>query len=305
MGIGVDNSSSVDWTKYENFGANSSFGVAPTNDGQYQLFSDPDGVGGEEGAPVQVVDEATLNAILAANGAGFKFVNGVRVESDTVDRVSGPGGDSSYDLSDHPLPGVDDGTGTGTMTQKAAWLQNFEGASDAALLWLGLMATVKSNRDEMVTARLLKNLGHEQKIALKSNEIDANVAKIEAEKDAAALQFYIALGCAVVTVAAAGIGAASGASATTVSSVVQVTSACTSAVSAGGKWLDKEFGPQAEADRKQIEAQRYQALQEMVDASIDDLKGAYDEAKEQWKGALKIISDHYDQQLQTTSKIFS
>lgn len=298
--IGVGSSSGPDWSQY-GVDPEGGFGAVATGDGNYQLVDDADGPEGPA-APVQgaVVDEATLNQLLAASGAGFQFVNGVRVESDGVDLVSGTGG--TIDYSEHPLPSVDGSFPNGG--EKADWLMSFEGASDACLMWMGLMTLAKSGREDAKLAKELKNQAHDSKRAAKESEIEATVEKVEAEKDAALQQMVVACCVAAGTAIAAGIGTAGGGGVQGASTAVSVASACGQAVTATSNWMSKEWGPQAEADEKMIEAMRHQARQEMFDSVIEDKKADYEEGKEQFKAALKLIDDHYDMQLQTSGRIF-
>ncbi len=297
MGMQVGGAGSVDWSAY-GLSPNEGFGVAPTEDGEYQVFGDE----GPSG-PGKKLTEDEVNALLQASGAGYIFVNGVRVETDTVERTGGKGG-GSIDSGDPVLPGVGGPTAGGSgVSNKARWMADSE-TSGAALMWSAMLTMARSAMREQKMARELRDAAQDQKINAKSAEIKATQEKINAEKGAAETQFWFSVGAACVTAACAAGGAALGSASTVASTTLSAAAgAMGSVTTAAGNWWSKTSGPQARADQKQVEAMRQQQMQEMLDQTAEDEKSNYDEAHEQMKAALKVITDYHDMQLQTTSKI--
>lgn len=271
-----------------------SFGIQYANQG-YQFIGDTDQPGD---APVLTEDQA--NAVLAENKATFRLHDGMPVGLDgrlldfplsSVTSFDGP----------RPLPGVSGPSASPQQVRDRASYFDLDGSTDAALMWATVMTLAQSAMKDVRDARLMKAIAQEQKLAAKDKEIAATKSKIEHEKDAARDQFITSIVAACVTAAAGaagggngGVSGALGSSATSLGTMIN----------AAGNYITTAYGAKADANKADLLAKRWSKIAEMLDTSIEDKKANLDAAKEQFKAALKLIDDHYEQQTQVVSKIF-
>jgi hypothetical protein len=176
--------------------------------------------------------------------------------------------------------------------------RDFGEMSMGALTWMALSEMSRSSMRDQKDAKDIRNSLQQAKFNLKGDEIDASKEKIEAERGAAWMQFGFAIAAAGVNVAGASGG---------LNSQLMVSQALgqsfSQVVSTAGTAVDKSFGFQAVADEKQIEIQKLQQEQEGVDMAIDDARSTYEESKEQFKQAQKLLTDYVDRQSQIVQTI--
>ena len=70
-----------------------------------------------------------------------------------------------------------------------------------------------------------------------------------------------------------------------------------------GNALSVTFGPDARASEKELEQLRIQMQSETVEQTLDTARSNYDEAKEMFKLALRILLEFAERQSQITSTI--
>lgn len=187
----------------------------------------------------------------------------------------------------------------GEFLSSDAWRASFdwlyaEGMSDGALMWEALSTMARTSMRDMSDAKELKHAMQEGKIENKKNEIDATEAQIEAERRAAAEKFLFSVVAAVASIAmsqfAGGKYAAAG-------------GAVGDVLKTGGEYLSKTAGAQRDADEARLMQMRYQMMQEMFDQGVETAKASYDEARELFKQAMKILDEHAERESQITSNI--
>jgi hypothetical protein len=303
------------------FGADNNWLILQAGDGKYRLVTDDDGPGGKPPVTSDELSEDELNAKLEAmnngQGVGFKLVDGVYVP---VDGYTGPLGSSAPSpvySGGHDLPPLTGPVASNTDTSgHVTWLASNDGSQDAALLWLGFMVMAESSMRDVSDARTGRTLAQGQKTAFSLREIKATEEKIEKEKEAADSALTTAWISFAIATVAGGVGgyasaASSGAGATakwTAGAWGLASGASGQAATLFTAWRTaadaSDSGPKGQANKKELEAKFFAAMAAMVDEAIEDTKSNYDAAKENFKAALKIISDHYDQQAQVTAKIF-
>jgi len=91
----------------------------------------------------------------------------------------------------------------------------------------------------------------------------------------------------------------------TVASRVAVTSARLARLASRLAGPGEGSGATRQVDEASLAQKRQEAMEGIADAAIDEAKSNYDEAKEQFKLALRIMSEHMDRMTQVTQKITS
>ncbi len=261
-----------------------------------------------EGAP-QTLTESQLNARIANQGFevidGDVFVGSQRVQgsanlSAATGRVDAPA-----------LPDVDGGVDHAALNSQ---LRSFSGdLSESAVAWMAMAEMSKQSMKDIAQASELRNAMQEMKLAAKDEEIKSTQTKIEAERDAAWEQFAWACAASVVSAAAGGAGAyfSGTAAAGSAGNAARIAGGALggaaqglgSATSALGTAISKTSGAQARADEAQIEILEHQRDQEALDQTLDSVRRSYEEAKEQMKQAMKVLSDMSDRQSQVVQTI--
>ncbi len=108
------------------------------------------------------------------------------------------------------------------------------------------------------------------------------------------MNFLTSVVVAVVVAAATAFGGPAGAA---------VGQAVGGAFNAYSQYASKMVGPQAVADQKQIEEKIWQKQQEIAQQSVEEAGSSYDEAKELFKLAIKILTEHAERQTQVVESI--
>jgi hypothetical protein len=271
----------------------SSFGIQYANNG-YQFIGDTDRPGD---APVLREDQA--NEVLADNKATFRLHDGMPVGLDGKLLDFPLSAVTSFDGA-RPLPSVSGPTAAPREVRDRAGYFDVDGSSDAALMWATVMTLAQSSMKDIRDARMMKAVAQEQKIAAKDSEIAATKDKIAHEKDAARDQFITSVVAASVSAAAGAFGGGSGAAGALGGSAA----ALGTMINSTGTWISTAYGNKAKANEADIQSKQWAKTAEMLDQSVEDKKANLDAAKEQFKAALKLIDDHYEQQTQVVSKIF-
>ncbi len=257
-------------------------------DGQYRV-SDQDPSAGAEGA--KVVSETQVNQMLAAYG--LKMAGGQLVSTDGFS-MAGTSALAATSYGGAPvLPDL--GGPFATAASVGGSLGALSGdISDAALMWVALSTMATTAMREVKDAKDLKIAQQQAKIDGKQAEIKATKERIQAEKDAALVNFITSVVVAVVVAAATAFGGPAGAA---------VGQAVGGAFNAYSQYASKMVGPQAVADQKQIEEKIWQKQQEIAQQSVEEAGSSYDEAKELFKLAIKILTEHAERQTQVVESI--
>jgi len=275
---------------------NSSF--APTSlsyigEGNYEVSSDG-------GQTKNIINEQAANEMLSA--VGLKVQAG-QVSSAQDNFIVSPtnAGVVSFNSDTPALPDV---AGIqAPLPELAAKMegQDFNEMSVGMLSWMALSEMARTSQTDMAMSKDLRHAMQKMKYDTKSLEIDATGQKIEAERQAAWNNFYISCAAAAVNiVGAANPGQIFGSSQFTAAAVGQGGSQM---ITAGGQAMDKSYGAQAEADEQQLRVLQLQQLQESMDQAIDESNSNYQEAKEQFKLALRLIDGMVERQTQVVQTI--
>ncbi len=175
------------------------------------------------------------------------------------------------------------------------WMFGTQGVADSALMWMALSTMAKTSQREMADMKDLKHAMQLGKAESKKNEIKSTEEQIEAER-AAALEGLIwsaVSAAATFLISSESVGMGNQAFGAAVGDVV----------TKFGEYHSKAHGGQREADEKRIEAMRHQMMQELMDQGIETAKTGYDEARELFKLALKILDEHSEREAQITANI--
>ena len=245
-------------------------------------MKDGESLVGEQG---KVYSEKDLNAKLKPHGlqvvgGSLQSLDGFAVNSDNALTVT--------DFGAHPLPGVSGPVmAAADVGSKLDWLQSMAAIEGAALMWMALSTMATTSMREMKDAKDIKHALQTGKLAAKDAEIQSQQNEINAQREEAAKAFAVAMVIAVVSaymVTTSFSGAAG---------------AVSTAANAGYQAYSKDSGPQAKANEEKIKAMQHQKEQEMLQMGIDDAQANYDDSREMFKLALKIMSEYVERQSQT------
>ncbi len=261
-----------------------------------KLDQDGDGVADGKslsGGEAKIVNEGAINQMLAlyglkaANGSFAPVDGGWSPSSTNINTVTNP--------SDPVLPDV--GGPSASPDQVGGlgnWLQTTQGIDDAALMWSALSTLATTAMRDMQDAKQIKNALQSSKLAAKENEIKSTEEKIAAEQAALWTAFAAQVAAAAVSMILGSMDAGwAQAGAQGVGG----------SITAFQQAYGKSYGNQAEADAKQIESMRWQKEQDRLEMGVEDARANYDEAKELFKLALKIMNEHVERQTQVVQTI--
>jgi hypothetical protein len=245
------------------------------------------------------VNQALQNRGVTAASGNFRTSDGFSLQSSNSHAVSFTG--------DAPLPEVSGQVAGGELVgQRAQWAASM---SDGALMWNALWTLAQTAIVDMKSSKELKNAMEEQKIQTKQTQINVTEQQIAAERRAANEQLCFAVAAAVVSFATAGM---SGSASPGGNGEFSMSSALSSSayslgnvVSQAGNAYSKNMGAQREADDKRVQVKRLEREEAIIDQSIDSAKSNYEESRELFKTALKIISEHAERNTQVSQKITS
>jgi hypothetical protein len=274
---------------------NSSF--APTalsyiGDGNYEVSSDG-------GQTKSVINEQAANEMLSA--VGLKVQAG-EVSSAKDNFVVSPTNAAVVSFNSD-APALPDVAGIqAPLPELAAKMegQDFSEMSIGMLSWMALSEMARTSQTDMAMSKDLRHAMQKMKYDAKSLEIDATSEKIDAERTAAWVNFGISCAAAAVNIVGAVNPGQVFGSQFVAAAVGQGGS---QVIQAGGQAVDKSYGAQAEADEQQLRILHLQQLQENMDQAIDESNSNYQESKEQFKQALRLIDGMVERQTQVVQTI--
>ncbi len=263
-------------------------------DGEYTVH---EGSGAEEPtSKSKKLKEDEVNALLQPYGlqmsAGtLKAVDGFHIGLTT----SGVSAATSYG-GPPPLPDVaSKGADTGTLTRAIGNASASESVSDGLLMWMALSTLAHTAMRDMKDAKDIRNIMQQGKRAAADQEINALEKSIEAQKDAAWQKFGISMATAAASCAMAIWGGKMFDNAATSEalsrSIAQVLPEL-------GNALSQQSGAQKRASDAQLEQKRMEMQGKLYDELIEDAKGNYEECKELFKLALKVMQEHVERETQ-------
>ena len=270
-------------------GIGSSVGVEYVNPDLYSV-TEPTGQG--QGKVTKTVSEAKVNEMLAAYGlsaanGNFQSVDGFTLNSTNSGAVTSFGG--APVLADNP--GSADNA---NLSNRLGWLMD---SGDGALMWMALSEMARTAMRDMSDSKQVKRAMSMAKIDAKKNQLDATEKKIEAQREEAERAFRDSVITAVVVCAIACAAACAGSAGSAIS-------ACASTVGSVyqsyANMESKTNGPQRDADDKELEAMRWDMQAEMMDQMVEEAQSNYEESKELFKLAMRILTEHYELQTQAT-----
>ena len=274
---------------------NNSFAPTTLNyvgEGNYEVSSDG-------GQTKNVINEQAANEMLSA--VGLKVSAG-QVSSAQDNFVVSPTNAAvvSFNSSTPTLPDVEGVQAP--LPELAAKLEgaDFNEMSVGMLSWLALSEMARTSQTDMAMSKDLRHAMQKMKYDTKSLEIDATEQKIAAERQAAWNNFAISCAAAAVNI----FGAVNpGGMLGTQFAGSAIGQGGSQMITAGGQAIDKSYGAQAEADEQQVRIMRLQQMQESMDQAIDESNSNYQEAKEQFKQALRLIDGMVERQTQVVQTI--
>jgi hypothetical protein len=253
--------------------------TAPTGQGQGKVKA-------------KTMSEANVNQLLAAyglqaNNGTFKSVDGFKVDATNASMVSSFG-------DAPPLPTTAGEADNAHLSDRLGWLKD---SGDGALMWMALSELARTAMRDMQDARQVKHAMSSAKISSKKTQLDATEQRIAAQREEAERIFRDTVITSVVVCAIACAAACAG-------TYGPAISACASAAGqvyqSYSTMNSKTDGPQAEADDKELEAMRWELQAEMMDQMVEEAQSSYEESKELFKLALRILTEHYELQSQAT-----
>lgn len=229
---------------------------------------------------------------------GSEGTKGIDHSRDSFTITEGSQTSDSPELADtlRPPSGAGPRADAESLGGKASFLGE---VSDGALMFSALMEMARQGQRELSDARSLKEAMHQGKIQSKKDGIQALKAQHEAERNAKWVEFGAAAGAAVVNGVTAGLTGGTNTGLTNI--MTQVTQLATTAATTA----DKQWGFARTADDKKVEIKQHERMEAIFDDSIDSAKTSYEEAKEQFKAALRIITEHAERETQVTQKLTS
>lgn len=262
-------------------------------DGQYTVEGlDKDGDGVIDGqalnsADSRVISESDLNILLAkyglrAEAGNLVAVDGYVVSTDSAAVVTDPGA--------FQIPTVEDyGADPERLNSQLSWLNDTPEAETSALMWMTLSTMARSSMRDMTDAKEIKFAMQKGKLEAKQAQIESEQNRIEAERDEANTAFAVSIGSAIMQAAGAYFAPTNG-------TLGAVLSAGGKVVEAGYDAYSKNSGSQAEANKEKIRGMYAEKMQDVMQSAVDEAQSSYEEAKEQFKLALKILTDHADRE---------
>lgn len=255
-------------------------------------YSVTEATGQGQGKVTKSVSEAKVNEMLAGYGltalnGSFQSVDGFNLNSTNSSAVTSFGGAP-------PLPDNPGGADNAMLSNRLGWLMD---SGDGALMWMALSEMAKTAMRDMSDAKQVKRAMSKGKIDAKKNQLDATEKKIEAQREEAERAFRDSVITAVVVCAIACAAACAGSAGSAIS-------ACASTVGtvyqSYANMDSKTDGAQRDADDKELEAMRWDMQAEMMDQMVEEAQSNYEESKELFKLALRILTEHYELQSQAT-----
>ena len=276
--------------------------------GKYKALNprDLDGDGVVDGKSLtgdsgKVLNEDEVNALLAAYGlrassGSFQFTDGFALDSTNSSAATDFGGPPTLPSVTGPA------AASSSVGDRISWLDVTQGLEDASLMWMALMTMAETSMRDIKDAKEIRNLMQKGKVEASKNRIKAAEDKIDAERKEAVSKFVWAVAGSVVSFLAA--WGASGIEDRGLQAGVQgMAQSAGQVVTQFGNTQSKLSGPQAEADEKELEQMRWSMQEEMMDQAIDEAKSSYEESRELFKLAMKIMTEHVERQSQVVQTV--
>jgi len=247
----------------------------------------------------QAATETEVNKTLNKTGLrvsadGFETLEGTPVTGLNVDAVTTFGG---------PIPLTDPEGPVAPLAEAAQRMDGVKEMGLGALMFHALYEMARMNQNDAMQAKQIRNAMQQGKRQAKMNQIESTVRQIEGEREAAWDNFGWSVAGAVVSFAAAGYGATG----TDImqSGMAASATALGGAVTAYGQLYTKTTGGQAKVDAERIRQKQLEAEESSFDEMIDDARSNYEQATEQFKLALRIISEHMERQSSAVQRFTS
>ena len=274
---------------------NSSQASGPGGDWEYQLGIDQGGDGSVESS--ETLSETEINNQVA--GLGIRFENGVQHSVDGYAMTPANSLISSGSNGAPVLPNVSGTTSApGELGARLSNLNRDIPAGGMAFAAMSEMARV--SRQELKDAKEMRNAMQKGKFAEKEASFEAQEKKVEAEKQAAWVNFGWQAAAAVVSVGAGGLGATGALSAVGAQGAIQASQM----LPALGTAIDKQWGAQAEADAQDLFSKSRDIEADRMDMYIDDAQSNYQEAKQAMEKAIKMLEDYEQRKTDIINNIF-
>lgn len=230
---------------------------------------------------------AALNPIgLQVNQSGFSSVGNTGNDSNHLNVVS--------NFGDNPLPDV---TGPAASSEELSAsvsnLSSYDDGGAGALMWMAMSELARVSQREMKDAKDLRNAMQHSKIQSKQTQIESTEAQFEAERSAAIQNLVVQVGASVISMTGVGnLGS-------------QQLSAAGQLITAAGNALVKNIGAGREANEAQLKTKRHEMMEAIDDQAIESAKGNYEDAKEQFKLAMRVLQETSERMTQVIQKITS
>ena len=201
-----------------------------------------------------------------------------------------------------PLPDVDGATNPGGASWRVGWMAD---SGDGALMWAALNEMARTAMRDMKSAKESKRAFQDGAVDSKKNKLSATEQKQAAEREEAERQFIDSTitACIVCAIAIAGAKVGSGAEAGSAAAnksaaIIACSQVVGNVYKAYGDMESKNNGPRRDADDKELEAMRWEMNAEMMNQMVEESQSSYEESKELFKLALRILTEHYELQSQ-------
>ncbi|MCK5689600.1 hypothetical protein KAI87_10045 [Myxococcota bacterium] len=280
-------------------------------DGQYGISNESSAQGGtsaEATTSNKVVSEQEVNTMLAASGIQAKggeytAADGFAITTSNVAAATSFNGAPALpevagsSSSSSSMSSVDGATGVFAFDHAAM--------ETSSLMWMALSTMAHTGMQDMKDATDIKHLMQKSKNEMGKAKIASKESEIEAQREAATEAFVTAVVAAVVSFAV-GYAAAPAAGATQSAAQAGATAAAGAiggVINAAGNMASQNGGAQAKVNEEQLKQMHYEMMEGMADGAIQDAQANYEGAKESFKLALKIMTEHVERQTQISGTI--
>ncbi|OGQ83433.1 MAG: hypothetical protein A2289_16450 [Deltaproteobacteria bacterium RIFOXYA12_FULL_58_15] len=227
---------------------------------------------------------------IAVVGGDFRSVDGFKLTETSAPIVTQYG--------DAPiLPDFDGVVDNNSLAGRLGWMGEM---GDGALMWMAMSELARTAMQDMTDSKSMKRAMANAKIEAKKTNIASTEKQIKHEREEAERAFNDAVIMAVVMCAISCAAACAG----SVGSAISTAASSVSSVYGSYKTMhSKTEGPQRKADDARLKGMRWDQEAEMMDQMVEEAQNNYDESKELFKLALRILGEHYELQSQATQSI--
>ncbi len=243
----------------------------------------------------ETINSKQANTELALYGlqveqSAYTSIDGKPVDPSTVQAVTSFGGDV-------PLPDISGPTASASdVSANISNLGSYDDGGAGALMWQSLSEMVRGSRLDMKIATELRNALQKAKLQSKQAQINSTESQLEADRKAAVQNLVVQLGVAGLT---ATMGRSD-------SEMMKAAAGAAGQVvgAAGTAWV-KIYGAGRDADEAKLLTKRQEMMEAIDDQGIESAKSNYEDAKEQHKLALRILTETSERMSQVVQKITS